>query len=128
MLSLNLSLGAVHLTREAPGLVSAGEVLGQRSQLPGLVVIHPLRLLLNRRGPVSFMDLPEKSELFRCQKNMFHHLGKAVISVVWPLNSIILHQAVVKSTLKLDKYYQSTHNQLITNTFACGCHRCGDKQ
>ena len=92
MLSLNLSLGAVHLTREAPGLVSAGEVLGQRSQLPGLVVIHPLRLLLNGRGPVSFMDLQEISEsYFAAKKNMFHHLGKAVVSVVWPLNSIILH-------------------------------------
>ena len=64
MLSLNLALGAVHLTREAPGLVSAGEVLGQRSQLPGLVIVHPLRLLLNRRGPVSFVDLQEKLELF----------------------------------------------------------------
>ena len=68
---------------------------------------------------------------FAAKKIMFHHLGKAVISVVWPLNSIILHQAVVKSTLKLDKYYQARHNQLITNssdTFASGCHRCGGKQ
>ena len=63
MISLNLSLGAVELTREAPGLVSAGEVLRQRAKLPGLVIVHPLRLLLNRRGPVSFMDLQEKSEL-----------------------------------------------------------------
>ena len=60
MLSLNLSLGAVELTREAPGLVGAGEVLRQRTQLPGLVIVHPLRLLLHRRRPVSFMDLQEK--------------------------------------------------------------------
>ena len=76
MISLNLSLGAVELTREAPGLVSAGEVLRQRAKLPGLVIVHPLRFLLNRRGSVSFMDLQEKSELFDRFKTHFITFGR----------------------------------------------------
>ena len=76
MISLNLSLGAVELTREAPGLVSPGEILRKRAKLPGLVIVHPLRLLLNRRRPVSFMDLQEKSELFDRLKTHYITLGR----------------------------------------------------
>ena len=76
MISLNLSLGAVELTRKAPGLVSPGEILRKRAKLPGLVIVHPLRLLLNRCGPVSFMDLQEKSELFDRLKTHYITLGR----------------------------------------------------
>ena len=54
---LNISVGLVDVTREAPGLVSSGEVLWQRVQLAGLVIIHPLGLLLHRLWSVRFMNL-----------------------------------------------------------------------
>ena len=54
---LNISVGLVDVTREAPGLVSSGKVLWQRVQLAGLVIIHPLGLLLHRLWSVRFMNL-----------------------------------------------------------------------
>ena len=54
---LDISVSLVDVTGKAPGLVSSGEILWQRVQLPGLVIIHPLGLLLHRRGPVRLVDL-----------------------------------------------------------------------
>ena len=57
MTDLNISIGLIDLTRESPRLVSSGEILRQRVKLPGLVIIHPLRLLLHWCGPRRFVDL-----------------------------------------------------------------------
>ena len=54
---LKISVGLVDVTREAPRLVGSGKVLWQRVQLTGLVIIHPLGLLLHRLWSVRFMDL-----------------------------------------------------------------------
>ena len=54
---LNISVGLVDVTRKAPGLVSSGEILWERVQLTGLVVIHPLWLLLHWLWSVRLMDL-----------------------------------------------------------------------
>ena len=54
---LDISVSLVDVTGKAPGLVSSGEILWQRVQLPGLVIIHPLGLLLHRLWSVRFMNL-----------------------------------------------------------------------
>ena len=54
---LNISVRLVDVAGEAPRLVSSGEILRQRVQLPSLVIIHPLGLLLHRLGSVRLMDL-----------------------------------------------------------------------
>ena len=53
----NISVRLVDLTRKAPRLVSSGEILGERVQLSGLVIIHPLGLLLRRLWSVSLVNL-----------------------------------------------------------------------
>ena len=88
-----------------------------RAEIPASWPCHCSSTLASpqRARACQFHGSAGETRVILLPKNMFHHLGKAVISIVWPLNSIIFHQAVVKGTLKLDKYYQSTHNQLITN-------------
>ena len=68
---LNISVGLVDVTRKAPRLVSSGEILWERVQLTGLVVIHPLWLLLHRLWSVGLMDL-------RVRDKTRQDLGRAV--------------------------------------------------
>ena len=56
---LNISIGLVDVTRKAPRLVSSGEILWERVQLTGLVIIHPLWLLLHRLRSVRLVNLRE---------------------------------------------------------------------
>ena len=56
---LNISVGLVDVTREAPRLVSSGEILWKRVQLTGLVIIHPLWLLLHWLRSVRLVNLRE---------------------------------------------------------------------
>ena len=54
---LNISVRLVDVTRKAPRLVSSGEIRRERVQLAGLVVIHPLRLLLHWLWSVRLVNL-----------------------------------------------------------------------
>ena len=61
---LNISVRLVDVTRKAPRLVSSGEIRRERVQLAGLVIIHPLWLLLHRLRSVRLMNLRLLGSIF----------------------------------------------------------------
>ena len=64
-----------------------------RAEIPASWPCHCSSTLASpqRARACQFHGSAGETRVILLPKNMFHHLGKAVISVVWPLNSIILH-------------------------------------